>query len=159
MRRRRFTMPEEPNAIGLIQKWNSDQEINVEPRVWPKNLDRSNPATSLWWLTLNLRAHGGWNISTATALNTSLFLQASRRRCGRAIITMPSNAARLALASQTPRSFQQRKPSSPPRNKEDQFAKKRRPSAAYIRCKTMAREELTWQNIDADDLPADVKKS
>jgi hypothetical protein len=25
--------------------------------------------------------------------------------------------------------------------------------------KTMAREELKWQNIDADDLPADVKKS
>jgi hypothetical protein len=23
----------------------------------------------------------------------------------------------------------------------------------------MAREELKWQNIDADDLPADVKKS
>ncbi|HMF22107.1 MAG TPA: hypothetical protein VKG24_08275, partial [Pseudolabrys sp.] len=25
--------------------------------------------------------------------------------------------------------------------------------------KTMAREELKWQNIDADDLPAEVKKS
>src|SRR5439155_10846606 len=25
--------------------------------------------------------------------------------------------------------------------------------------KTMVREELKWQNIDADDLPADVKKS
>ena len=25
--------------------------------------------------------------------------------------------------------------------------------------KTMAREELKWQNIDADDLPSDVKKS
>jgi hypothetical protein len=25
--------------------------------------------------------------------------------------------------------------------------------------KTMAREELKWQNIDADDLPTDVKKS
>jgi hypothetical protein len=23
----------------------------------------------------------------------------------------------------------------------------------------MAREELKWQNVDADDLPADVKKS
>src|SRR5215510_1188602 len=31
--------------------------------------------------------------------------------------------------------------------------------ASYIRCKTMAREELKWQNIDADDLPAAVKKS
>ena len=31
--------------------------------------------------------------------------------------------------------------------------------AAYIGCKTMAREELKWQNIDADDLPTDVKKS
>src|SRR5262249_6545485 len=28
-----------------------------------------------------------------------------------------------------------------------------------ILCKTIAREELKWQNIDADDLPADVKKS
>jgi hypothetical protein len=27
------------------------------------------------------------------------------------------------------------------------------------RRKTMAREELKWQNIDADDLPAEVKKS
>ena len=25
--------------------------------------------------------------------------------------------------------------------------------------KTMAREELKWQNIDTDDLPADLKKS
>jgi len=31
--------------------------------------------------------------------------------------------------------------------------------AAYIGCKTMAQEELKWQNIDADDLPTDVKKS
>ena len=31
--------------------------------------------------------------------------------------------------------------------------------AAYIRCKTMAREKLKWQNIDADDLPAEVKRS
>ena len=31
--------------------------------------------------------------------------------------------------------------------------------AAYIGRKTMAREELKWQNIDADDLPTDVKKS
>jgi hypothetical protein len=27
------------------------------------------------------------------------------------------------------------------------------------RGKTMAREELKWQNIDADDLPAEIKKS
>jgi len=26
-------------------------------------------------------------------------------------------------------------------------------------CKTMAREELKWQNIDSDDLPVEVKKS
>ena len=31
--------------------------------------------------------------------------------------------------------------------------------SVYIRCKTMVREELKWQNIDADDLPAHVKKS
>jgi hypothetical protein len=27
------------------------------------------------------------------------------------------------------------------------------------RCKIMAREELKWQNIDADDLPPEVKQS
>jgi hypothetical protein len=38
------------------------------------------------------------------------------------------------------------------------FADKAAPSAWYgQRCKTMAREELKWQNIDADDLPADAK--
>jgi len=30
--------------------------------------------------------------------------------------------------------------------------------ADWMRCKTMAREEK-WQNIDADDLPAEAKKS
>src|SRR5258707_5103871 len=32
-------------------------------------------------------------------------------------------------------------------------------SSDQIGAKTMAREELKWQNIDADDLPAEVKKS
>jgi hypothetical protein len=31
--------------------------------------------------------------------------------------------------------------------------------AAYIRGQDTARGELKWQNIDADDLPAEVKKS
>src|SRR5262249_36575446 len=37
-----------------------------------------------------------------------------------------------------------------------------RPECFFVRpswSKTMAREELKWQNIDADDLPAEVKKS
>ena len=43
-------------------------------------------------------------VSTATAPDTSLFSLASRRRCERATTTMPSNAAPLTLALQTPRS-------------------------------------------------------
>jgi hypothetical protein len=32
-------------------------------------------------------------------------------------------------------------------------------AGVYLFVKTMAREELKWQNIDADDLPTDVKQS
>jgi hypothetical protein len=62
------------------------------PAVLPPCVQRpTSPPGWPWQPTLNTKAPGGWSISTATALDTSLFLLASRRRSERATTTMALN--------------------------------------------------------------------
>src|SRR6516162_5581811 len=57
---------------------------------------------------LELREHGAWNISTATALPTSPFLLASRRRREPVTTTMRSSAAPSTPARPIPQNFLRR---------------------------------------------------